>query len=274
MVERLLTFELNLKIMENTQTENRKDRSEENRRGRVMSGLLIIAVGTIFLLRQADFIFIPSWLFSWEIFMIVIGLYIGFRSNFRNWAWFFPIFIGTFFLLDGFLDDFSIITYLWPLAIIFAGLFVIFGSGRKKNRRRPAYGYEKRSYRHKPEYSPTSDIDTEEPYIESVSVFGSIKKNVITKDFRGGEIVTFFGGAEYNLSQADIHGDVVLEVVQIFGGARLIIPPHWEIKSELVAVLGGIEDKRPPHTEVMPDGGKRLILKGVSVFGGLDIRSY
>ena len=36
-----------------------------------------------------------------------------------------------------------------------------------------------------------------------------------------------FGGAEINFMQADIQGRVELEVNQVFGGTKLIVPAHW-----------------------------------------------
>jgi predicted membrane protein len=104
-------------------------------------------------------------------------------------------------------------------------------------------------------------------------MFGGTKKNVISKDFKGGEVTCVFGGAEINLSQADINGKVVLEMHQVFGGTKLIVPPHWQVNhQETVAFMGGIEDRRPDTKDTDPN--KILILKGTSVFGGLDISSY
>jgi hypothetical protein len=60
--------------------------------------------------------------------------------------------------------------------------------------------------------------------------------------------------------------------VQIFGGAKLIVPPHWQIRSEMVAVFGGIEDKRAPQNSY--DEDKVVILNGTTFFGGIEIRSY
>ena len=101
-----------------------------------------------------------------------------------------------------------------------------------------------------------------------------MKKNIISKNFRGGESVTVFGGTEINLTQADISGAVGLEITQIFGGTKLIVPANWTVQSkELVAILGGIDDKRPP----VPNAGapeKVLILKGTCLLGGIEIRSY
>ncbi|MBL0342628.1 MAG: hypothetical protein IPP71_18090 [Bacteroidetes bacterium] len=115
--------------------------------------------------------------------------------------------------------------------------------------------------------------ESNEELMESVAVFGGIKKNVISKNFKGGEAVSIFGGTEINLSQADINGNVELELVQIFGGTKIILPPHWQVKSEMVSIFGGIEDTRIVQKEVV-DFNKTLILKGVSLFGSIHIKSF
>ena len=108
--------------------------------------------------------------------------------------------------------------------------------------------------------------------LDIVSIFGSVRKNILSKSFRGGEIVSVFGGSEVNLTQADIDTTAELEIVQIFGGTKLIIPSNWNVRSEAVAILGGVEDKREMNSSVTP--GKTLIIKGTTIFGGIDIVSY
>ena len=115
---------------------------------------------------------------------------------------------------------------------------------------------------------PGLEVDT----LDITSVFGGVKKNIVSKNFRGGEVTCVLGGAEINLMQCDINGKVILEANQILGGTKLIIPSNWQIQSEMVAVLGGIEDHRP--SGVIPDPNKVLLLRGTSVLGGLEIISY
>jgi hypothetical protein len=109
-------------------------------------------------------------------------------------------------------------------------------------------------------------------WVEAVTVFGNIKKRVYSKNFKGGDVVSIFGGVEINLTQADFNGQVSIEMTQIFSGAKLIIPPHWQIRSEMIAIFGGIEDKRPPQAYY--DENKVLIINGTTFFGGLEIKSY
>jgi hypothetical protein len=58
----------------------------------------------------------------------------------------------------------------------------------------------------------------------------------------------------------------------VFGGTKLIVPPHWDVKTELVTIFGGIEDKR--HIASKIDSSKVLIIQGTTVFGGIEINSY
>lgn len=113
--------------------------------------------------------------------------------------------------------------------------------------------------------------ESSEDALEASVVFGSIKKNIISKDFKGGEVNCVFGGAVINLTQADINGKAVLEVNCVFGGAKLIVPQHWQVQAgELVTVMGGIDDKRPQQG-ASANTDKILVLKGSAVFGGIEI---
>jgi len=119
---------------------------------------------------------------------------------------------------------------------------------------------------------PAEFQPTHEAYTDIVSIFSGIKKTILSKQFMGGEIVSVFGGAELNLTNADFTSPVVLDLVQIFGGTKLIIPANWEIRPEAATIFGGIEDKRrqPPNTHA----DKVLILKGSIIFGGVEVSSY
>jgi hypothetical protein len=110
-------------------------------------------------------------------------------------------------------------------------------------------------------------------YLEINAVLGGVKKLILSKNFKGGEINSFMGGAEINLMQADIKEPVVLEVHNIFGGTKLIVPANWDVKNEVTAVFGGIDDKRYIGTGV-PDPGKIMILKGTCIFGGIEVSNY
>ena len=110
--------------------------------------------------------------------------------------------------------------------------------------------------------------------LELVAVFAGNKKIMVSKNFKGGEIVSVFGGNEINLSKCDINGRVQLEIVQVFGGTKLVVPSNWRIQSEIVSVFGGLDDKRNLIDFNNNDDSKILVIVGVSILAGIDIRSY
>lgn len=249
--------------------------------GKALVGLILLTLGFILLLRTLDIYFIPSWLFSWPVFLILIGVFIGSRQGYNRPSAFMPIVIGVIFLSNKVIPEMDLGRFFWPFAIIGLGAWLVLGR-RKSSRTNDFTRWDKRV---DPDQSTepgqtdnngsqngfTSDNSSGDR-IESVSIFGGVKKNIVSKNFQGGEIVNFFGGSEINLMQADIKGKVRLEVVQVFGGTKIIVPANWTIHSEMVAIFGGIEDKRPPQLNSIPD--KVLIIEGTSVFGGIDIKSF
>lgn len=231
--------------------------------GRVLAGLILLAIGAMLIARKMGFYF-PDWLFSWEMLLIAIGSFIGAKNNFRLGGWLVPIFIGVLFLFEELIPDLNLRPYFWPIILILIGGIMIATAGKKKR-----WNSERRSRG----WASGKITQSNEELMESVAVFGGIKKNVISKNFRGGEAVTIFGGTEINLSQADLEGQIELEIVQIFGGTKIILPPHWVVKSEMVSIFGGIEDKRVVQKDTA-DFNKTLVLKGVSIMGSIDIRSF
>jgi hypothetical protein len=233
------------------------------RNGRVMGGLFIVAIGLLIFAHKAGADF-PRWIFSFETLLIAIGLYIGFRHSFKGFGWAIPIAIGGLLLFDDFYPYYDLDHYWFPIMIIAIGLYIMFKPKKNKELRRHGFNT-----------AGTASADTDD-YLDSTVVFGSVKKNVISKNFKGGEAVNVFGGTEINLTQADMDGRIVLDLTMIFSGTKLIIPAHWKVQSEeLVTIFGGIEDKRPLLSDISAvDQNKVIVLKGTCIFGGIDIKSY
>jgi hypothetical protein len=239
--------------------------NSNNNHGRIFGGLIVVTIGAVLLAERVG-VYFPNWFLSWGTLLIAIGLYIGTRHSFRGFTWLGFITIGTLGLIDtaGIIPDLSIDQYVWPLIIIFIGLNLIFRPRYKKNKGFRNWG---------------NDYDRQQilsdDYIDSVNIFGGSKKNIISKDFKGGDLTAIFGANELNLSQADFNGRVTLEVTNVFGGTKLIIPPHWHVQSsEVVCIFGGMDDKRPVQNTIATDTSKVIILRGTCVFGGIDIKSY
>ena len=238
--------------------------------GRIWTGLFLLLIGTAALLKSVFVPTLPEWLFSWQMLLIILGLFIGVRHNFSTGPWFILILLGSVFLLNEFYPDLIERRYIWPVALIAIGAFLIF-----KPRRHNWQWKEHQGVEGEPT-APLQGIDhsaVDLDVLDSTSVFGGTKKTIFSKNFKGGDIVNIFGGAEINLTQADVQGTAVLELTQIFGGTKIVVPPHWDIKPDMAAIFGGIDDKRMIQNTVI-DRNKVLVIKGTSIFGGVEIKSF
>lgn len=266
-----------------------EDWRQRSRRGQIWGGMFLLLVGALVLMRQLSFGFLPYWLFSWPMILIGLGLFIGIRHSFQGGGWLVMIIIGGIFLLDDIFPDFNANRFIAPIIIISIGLLLILRPRRSRlcagqprfadrwNDKKKMSGFESAPG---PEPAPeeangpsSAGSASFDDYIDSVAVFGGNHRVILSKNFKGGEATSVMGGTELDLSQADIQGTVVLDLTQVLGGAKLIVPAHWHIKNQINAVLGGVDDKRQVRTASV-DPNKVLVLKGVCFLGGLEIRNY
>ena len=253
-----------------------KNVSRGRDRGKIIGGLILVGVGVALLARNIG-VFMPHWLFSWPMILVLVGIYIGVKNNFRNNAWIILIAVGGFFLFNQFFPSLRMEPYFWPLLIIGVGLTFILRPRRDDT-------YRAKVAEEPEDWRTTNDISTTEPVVNSItdqgdyvrvsSVFSGVNRRVLSKDFQGAHVSAVFGGSEINLGQADIKGPVVIKCEIVFGGLKLIIPPHWAVQNEIDGIFHGVEDKRKtnPTAELNPE--KLIVLKGSVVFGGVEIKTY
>lgn len=258
--------------------------------GKVFAGLILLAVGSLLLLRQFDFFFFPNWIFSFPMLLIVIGVFTGIKHDFKKPTSFILILIGVIFLSGRLMPWFDLRSFIFPIIVIALGLWLIV---RRNNQHQPwdkkVKGFEsggftpgdatfvpEADYVVKPDGYTASEptaAPIDDDYLDAVAVFGGVKRVIMSKDFKGGEIVNFCGGAEIDLTRADINGMVTIEITQVFGGTKLVVPPHWQVRSDMAAVFAGIDDKRFGNAGAQ-SADKVLVLKGTSIFAGVDVRSF
>ena len=266
-----------------------------SKNSQVYIGAFIIIAGLLLLFRRMG-LPVPHWLFSWEMLLIGIGIVMGLKSGFRDISWAIPIIIGAIFISNDVFPELRFSRMIWPIGLIAIGVIIltkgnrqrfkdeftpIGGDGPSKNdfisgfKRMEEQGAEKPEPAEASSSTGTSGSTSAAPddEIECTAIFGGVKRTVVSKNFKGGEIVAVFGGADIDLTHADIHGVVKLESTNILGGTKLIVPPTWDVQSEMVAIFGGVEDKRRIQPEMI-DRNKRLVVMGTAFLGGLEIKSF
>ncbi|HQQ93895.1 MAG TPA: LiaF-related protein [Bacteroidia bacterium] len=245
-------------------------------RGKIMGGLLLISIGTLYLLKLGG-ILLPDWIFTWKMLLIGLGLVFAVKHKFRHPAWIVLILTGGGFLAADLLPEMNLKAYLWPSLLILLGLFIVFKPRKPYHKWRH---YRRCGGRHANKENWRTEFSTRESLVDSDEIhsstyMGGVKKVIISKKFKGGNISNVFGGSEINFMQADMEAEsATLQISQVFGGTKLIVPAHWEIRSELVTIMGSVEDNRSP-VPVSPGQQKRtLILSGTTVMGGIEISTY
>jgi predicted membrane protein len=256
--------------------------------GRRWAGAVLLLVGGVLLLRQTGYP-MPSWLFTWPMILIVFGLFVGAKHRFTDFSWLVFIFIGSVFLADEIYPGLNLKLYTIPIVIMAVGLLFILSPrrncnngrfrGRFRNRFRDGeFGYHPEPAAAKPVqdsmtgFAPEMSKPGQDTILDVTSIFGGVKKKVLSKQFQGGEVTCVFGGAEINLSNADFNSPISIDVTNIFGGTKFIIPANWEVRSEVTAIFGGIDDKRPQTANVVPE--KTIVLNGTIMFGGVEVNSF
>lgn len=257
-----------MEVIEETPQKNSAYNPASNARlGRVLGGIVIVLAGTALLLRKSGVAF-PNWFFSFEMLLITIGLYIWARHTFSRPGGLILMAFGGFLLLDDIIPDLSIGPYIWPLIIISIGAYMIFNPGGNSRKKFMKSRFSKKNE------ADAFNLENDEEFLNSTVIFAGIKKRFFTKDFKGGKIVCIMGGMELDLNHSEIKQPITIDVTQVFGGTKIIIPANWNIKSELVAIAGGVEDKRHQASPEDEDPNKTIILRGTCIFGGIDIKSY
>jgi len=115
-------------------------------------------------------------------------------------------------------------------------------------------------------------IFANDDYINSTTIFGAIKKTIISKDFRGGKVSNIFGATELDFTNADIAGVAVLDISQAFGEVKIAVPSDWWIESGTTQFFATVEDRRLNVMNTY-DSKKILVLRGTSFFGVVEVLS-
>lgn len=214
-------------------------------------GLLVIGLGLVWLLRNLGWISEPVWdlIWSWQMLLIAIGLVTISNGSDRTFGWILIV-VGGFFMITKYFD---VSVSLWPVILILIGIIILFGSRKVTCFRKSVY------------------VSEGEDFIDEVAIFGGNEKSIHSNAFRGGKVVSIFGGSTLDLTKVNLIPGAQIETVTIFGGSTLIIPSDWNVKIEVMSIFGGYSDKR---MAAQVDINKTLIIKGVTIFGGGEIKNF
>lgn len=233
--------------------------STQNQSRTLAIALLIIAAGVLLLVNSLNLIpyEIRRIVISWQMLLIAIG-FVSLLTSKEKITGLVLIAIGGIFLIAKLSDlPVSVWSILWPTVLIIIGVSLLYSHSRKGS------------------FQMVNEGEDSGDYIDEVAIFGGNEKSITARNFRGGKITNIFGGSELNFSKAELaEGESQIEVLYIFGGSSIIVPPDWDVNMDVVSVFGGFSDKRYKKHDTDTDVRKRLTIKGLVIFGGGDLKSY
>jgi hypothetical protein len=119
-------------------------------------------------------------------------------------------------------------------------------------------------------YNSKDQCAMSDDYIATTALFGEVKKYILSKDFKFGNLTNVFGRTTVDFCNADINGAAVMTCTQLFGEIRIKAPANWHIVSEGINIFAVVDDKRR-SSAVNIDNNKVLILRGTGIFGTIKI---
>lgn len=226
---------------------------------RVLFGSILIFIGGLFLLNSLsiiDFRF-SRIIFSWPFFLLVIGVFILLNTSKKVLGGILSG-VGAFLLLPkmfpGLYFDGSVV---FPVILIAFGLYILLNRMKQKND------------------SLNNDGSVNKDVIDDVAIFGGGSKIIFSDNFQGGNITAIFGGSEINLMNCKLaEGENVLDVLMVFGGSTIIVPKEWNVVINVTSILGGFSNKSVRNPNLIVDQSRTLIIKGLTLFGGGEVKTY
>jgi hypothetical protein len=270
--------------------------------GSIAFGVIILGIGLVLLFRKFG-LYIPDWVLTWPMILIAVGTYTLISQQFKSFFGSVVLFIGVYFLLKREFDlDLGLDQFIWPVGLIALGIYLILHKKQEYKVIKKARKNWEGSRKNKAEAKNSENIESAEVVedtnaskegsakapdsgfvratgtafvdrINESAIFSGVNRKLMTKNFQGGKATVIFGGLDLDLTQVDFTGVVTLDLEVGFGGVKLIVPPHWDVRTEMSNIAAGLEDKRM-FREGGVDTNKVLILKGTLLFSGLEIKSF
>jgi hypothetical protein len=221
--------------------------------GRLVVGLVVIAIGVVFLLNELEIVdarhvlrWWPALALAWGLAMltglccrrnVTAGLIVSIFSG-----WLLLVRMGVVHR-----DPWD----LWPVVLVILGASMVVAALRG-----PA---------------SAAKLADGASTLRAFALWSGATRKVVSEDFRGGEVTAIMGGHDIDLRPARIAGGpAVIDLFVWWGGVDIRVPPDWKVTNEALALLGGVDDKtRAPEGEAKG----HLILKGLIIMGGVEARN-
>lgn len=240
----------------------------ERSNARLWLGIILIVIGFLLVTDNLGLSYFNfrHLIFSWHTIFIIIGIILLAKSKDSTAGIIFLV-IGLFGTISHLLNPFFVFTFrdFWPLIIIIIGLFFIL----KKNGKKNVDSCEQLIN----EENSTDNVSTND-FIDETYILTNCHKKVESKNFSGGRITIIAASVNIDLKCSTLAaGEHTLEITCLGGGCSISIPRNWKVITSVSTIFGGFDTKQYIIDNSMPLNEGLLIVKGIILFGGGEIKS-
>ena len=223
--------------------------------GNVLWGIVLIVIGLIAGGNALEITNINIFFDGWWTLFIIVPCFIGLFKENEKTGNVIGLLIGVALLLacQDILDFDLIWKLAFPVILVILGISIIF-----KDALSGKVNSEIRKINEK--------SNGENSYC---AIFAGQSVNFNGEKFEGADLEAVFGGIKFDLRNAIIEKDVVINASTMFGGIEISVPSDVKIKIKSVPIFGGVENKVNNKTD---ENSHIIYINSTAIFGGVEIK--
>lgn len=238
---------------------------------RLYFGVILIALGVILILERLNLIpeSVADILISWQMLLVGIGVLSLIGGN-RTAGTILIVIGGTFMIPELITVPHELRRIYFPLILVGVGVAILL---RQRDHQKLQSNHD--PIINAPEEKRNATYDSFNTFDDFV-IFGGREIFVNSQNLAGGKATSIFGGIEFDLRKAGLQpGGAVIDCVSVFGGCGFKIPMDWNVRNEVTTIFGAFTDKRgETYNDRYYDPSKTIVIKGVSIFGGIEVKHF
>ena len=235
-------------------------------------GVVLIFLGLVMILERLNLIpeSVSDLLLSWQMLLSGVGVLSLIGGN-RIAGTIMVVIGGTFLIPEMITVPHELRRIYFPLILVVIGVAILLRQ-REHSRFRIGQTIPPDKPSGEPSPGPSGSMNTFDDFV----IFGGREIFVNSQALIGGKATSIFGGIEFDLRKANLQpGGAVIDCVSVFGGCGFKIPMDWNVRNEVTTIFGAFTDKRgETYSDRYYDPSKTLVIKGVSIFGGVEVKHF
>lgn len=221
--------------------------------GNLLWGLLFVILGLIWGLNSLGITSINVFFDGWWTLFIIVPCFIGiFKDNNKTGS-----IIGLLIGISLLLAAQNIIAFEVVLKLAVPAIFVIIGlSIMFKDILQDKVNAKVKTLN-------KSGLE------EYFATFGGQNINLPAEEFKGASLNAVFGGIKFDMGEAKINKEQIVNATAVFGGIGITVPNGVNVKVKSTPIFGGVGNKT---NKVNEENAPTLYVNAFCLFGGVDIK--